>query len=49
MKYSELEPWQKIIVLACEKEPGLVDLLRQLVTDANAEADSAEKSKEPKE
>ncbi len=49
MKFSELEPWQKLIVLACEKEPGLVDLLRQLVNDANAETAKEEQSDEPKE
>ena len=49
MKYSELKPWQKVIADACRKDPGLVDLLRPLIAEANAETTNAEQSNEPKE
>lgn len=43
MKFSELEPWQKIIVLACEKDPGLTSFLRVLVDGGIAAAEKHER------
>ena len=44
MKFSELEPWQKIIVLACEKDPGLTSFLRVLVDGGIAAAEKHERT-----
>ena len=44
MKFSDLEPWQKIIVMACEKDPGLTSFLRVLVDGGISVAEKHEKA-----